>query len=418
MGDYCIGTGDQDLENANRTATSYIYSGAWDPSLNNTSASPGTIFMGTGPDPLVAGRIWQKQDQGCTMNWKELAKASNSGLADIPTTNKLYVDKNRSDSYTETGTIATPFKTIQAAIDAVAAKGDNSNLNPYLIDIIGGGIYAENLVIEDLAIKFLFIKASSFEEVQIQPAAGKSLQSEANNENIYGLIFENILFATDVSIFSPTTGQAIGQAGGALRFIRCTFPGATKSFTIKNVFVFTMYECNLAFNSTFENVTIATISNGDGQSPSTTLNVITNGANPKPAGFSFTPVIFEGVIAPGNCTLTGAGTLLMHRNGCRVGAAGQTITVNTGCTLQGFTSWYRGNIHVLSGGTFQNNGSFYIPTSLTVDAGGTLSNNTYSKVLRYDAVGANWTAPSPTNPQDAIDRLAAAVAGLLGGTIP
>lgn len=39
--------------------------------------------------------------------------------------------------------------------------------------------------------------------------------------------------------------------------------------------------------------------------------------------------------------------------------------------------------------------------------------------LNYTPInGANWTDPDPTTVQDALDRLAAAVSGLLGGPIP
>jgi hypothetical protein len=41
------------------------------------------------------------------------------------------------------------------------------------------------------------------------------------------------------------------------------------------------------------------------------------------------------------------------------------------------------------------------------------------EVMAYTpANGANWTDPDPTTVRSALDRLAAAVAGLLGGPIP
>jgi len=61
---------------------------------------------------------------------------------DTPVTNVLYVDNKRTDSYTASGNITRPFKTIQAAINVVAGS---SETNRYEIKIAPGADYTEAL---------------------------------------------------------------------------------------------------------------------------------------------------------------------------------------------------------------------------------------------------------------------------------
>ena len=60
---------------------------------------------------------------------------------ELPVTQTLYVDGNRTDSYTQVGNIFAPFKTIQAALD-VATQGTTI--------YVATGTYNENIVIPDL----------------------------------------------------------------------------------------------------------------------------------------------------------------------------------------------------------------------------------------------------------------------------
>ena len=64
------------------------------------------------------------------------------GSITIPATHTLYVDGNRTDSYTEDGTILYPYKTVQPAIDASITG------QWYAFDTvhIASGIYLENIV--------------------------------------------------------------------------------------------------------------------------------------------------------------------------------------------------------------------------------------------------------------------------------
>jgi len=67
------------------------------------------------------------------------------------TTNVLYVDNKRTDTYTENGSITKPFKTIQSAIDAITG---NSSSNRFQIHI-AQGTYADNLTINKDYVHFV-----------------------------------------------------------------------------------------------------------------------------------------------------------------------------------------------------------------------------------------------------------------------
>jgi len=68
-----------------------------------------------------------------------------------PVKNILYVDGNRSDSYTADGSITKPFKKIQDAIDAVTSP---SATNKYLIEISPGAYYSDAITINKIYTTF------------------------------------------------------------------------------------------------------------------------------------------------------------------------------------------------------------------------------------------------------------------------
>jgi hypothetical protein len=71
---YCIPDAEQDLENSRRTAQTVIYSGIWNPSIDSTYAVKGTLYIGVGA--AVGGMLWQKQDDGCSTNWRLIGRVS------------------------------------------------------------------------------------------------------------------------------------------------------------------------------------------------------------------------------------------------------------------------------------------------------------------------------------------------------
>ena len=100
-----------------------------------------SIQDGTGninADTITANKIVSE-----TLN--EYIKKTDSVYADsiLTTQSKvIYVDKNRTDNYTADGTILKPYKTIQEAINIIAAL-ETSN---YCAIEISTGNYTENLI--------------------------------------------------------------------------------------------------------------------------------------------------------------------------------------------------------------------------------------------------------------------------------
>jgi hypothetical protein len=70
---------------------------------------------------------------------------------DTAITNTLYVDGNRSDTYTSNGSITKPFKKIQDAIDATVSP---SATNKYVIEVSPGAYYTDAIVINKAYITF------------------------------------------------------------------------------------------------------------------------------------------------------------------------------------------------------------------------------------------------------------------------
>jgi hypothetical protein len=68
-----------------------------------------------------------------------------------PVTNTLHVDNKRTDTYVENGSITKPFKTIQAAIDAIVAP---SATNKHLIEISPGSNYSDPITINKIYTTF------------------------------------------------------------------------------------------------------------------------------------------------------------------------------------------------------------------------------------------------------------------------
>lgn len=96
----------------------------------------------------------------------------------------LYVDGSRSDSYTPTGCVVKPFRTITDAVNQIIANGDNAS-NLYRIDI-ATGTYQETLVLEDLNLINLVFDGH-------HAATVLSIRSIANNSNLVKLVFKDLL---------------------------------------------------------------------------------------------------------------------------------------------------------------------------------------------------------------------------------
>src|SRR6516225_6139872 len=93
-----------------------------------------------------------------------------------PPTKVLYVDANRTDSYTSDGSSLKPFKTITEAIIQIIQNGDNVS-NAYSIDI-ATGVYPETVVLESSGLYDITFWGHN------SAVLNQGVQSQVNNTNL------------------------------------------------------------------------------------------------------------------------------------------------------------------------------------------------------------------------------------------
>ncbi|MEN6368599.1 MAG: hypothetical protein ABFD77_02750 [Thermotogota bacterium] len=330
-------------------------------------------------------------------------------------TRKLYIDRNRTDLYTEDGSYSYPFKTIQAAINKVIANGDNHQDRPYEFDI-AAGIYPENLILEDAKLVSLIWRGrGSRLQTQIKPASGLALRSNANNASFYDFHCENIQF----SMPTEMTGAAAGNYFGYnFMFENCYWPsGATALFRNMTYPSFFGDWSKFSGGVTFSNITQTSVNNIGGYKTSApSLTIETDEAANMPYGFGTGTAVLCSHQRTPNVTwsllniVAKTGTALQLR-ACRHGSAGETIPVNAQIIAY----------HSSLVGAYVVNGKLDLYDSFpsgSVSGPGTISIYQQAAHLKFTpAVGANWVDPDPANTQDAIDRIAAEVVLLKGGPI-
>jgi hypothetical protein len=322
--------------------------------------------------------------------------------------NVFYTDVKRVDTYTETGTITNPFKTIQAAINKVISNGNNTQSNPYVIKI-NPGIYLENLILEHASlVSLIIIGLGSRLQVQINPASGYALQSTANNGNLADLHIENIQF------IKPTTmvGSANGTFFGFNHFFIDTYWPSTAMATFKNMVYPTFSGIVTKFSGglLLSNITQCSINNiGGFKTGAFTIETDENANKPNLFGTGTAVIVSGGTIANTTWSLlnitTSTGTALQVR-GARHGSAGETIPLNA--TIIAYNSTLVGN--------YVNNGTLSLYNSQVT---GTITGNApelYNFATQIKNVPAGTIAS--TTVQAAINELDGdnATKVTLGGT--
>lgn len=298
----------------------------------------------------------------------------------LPVTETFYVDKGRADSYTQTGSILAPYKTIQAAITAIQTAADNTDSKPYRIEI-SAGYYAEDLVISGAG--FINVILDGHGAVTVD----KLTMSVA--DAFWTFVCLGMSFADTVSIIGTTDGGTAFASGGEFR--SCNF----YDVTLKNLCAVYVKDSAIGGPLVVENVISAAIQKG--QATGTITNTWAP-ANPKPGGAPYSYLNLEALVTTGDITIS-AGAYVQTRIGSRIGLPGGTITVNG--EFIAYSSYIRAGISVGATGVFTNSGSFYNPSTLTITPGGTHTNNAYAEVLRNVPSG-NLAA---TNVQSALNEL-------------
>ena len=320
------------------------------------------------------GTNWVDQGDILNLDWSDIANRPTSAVADIDdavskrhtqntdlyldtaVTNILYVDNKRTDSYLENGHITKPYKTIQAAIDYIASLA----LSEYFTIKINNGIYAENLVLENVGLKYLKLQGDGY--VSINPAAGNALQSTADNDNLVALHLKNIIFAKPVVVtgsngaasFSDVVWEDISFTGTSSLTATCI-----NSISMKNVYS--------EKNINYVNVNWSYIESSQLQG---SFAITMDDTQNLPSWGKDGNLMANGVVQSGavSYTIGGTATYTPGIYSSRWGSSNPAVTIPNGVTIYAYNSWLRptqinnGAIH-LRNSTMQG----YIPGTGTLN---------------------------------------------------
>ena len=316
------------------------------------------------------------------------------------------VDINRTDSYTEDGTVARPFKTPDAALAQIVANGDNQSI--YYVLHLNPGNYS-TIQLNNSGLYQIVLRGG--DGVYVAPTIGaNSIDSSSNNDNLKSLFIEGMFFTGDVNLVGASNNTDFMSSNGVIR--HCVALG---NVIVKNATNIELADDQLDANLTIENVFAGVMSGGDGQAPGSIATVVTNGAHNGPNGWDgITRFTFEKTIAGADFTCD-SGSFCQFREGARAGYPGGSITVNG--TLFAYNSFVRSDLTISSSGTLLLNDAMY-GGSLSVASGGTVINNNLAAQIAYvPSVSSNWPSPVPSNVNDALDSLATGklIAALLNG---
>jgi hypothetical protein len=263
----------QDIVNAIQTAQTMIYSGDLDPSVTPVEAIAGTLYLGN--SGAVAGKTWQKQDNGETANWILVGTEGGGGGTVPQYTQARYIDSVIGNNATGDGSFGKPWKTLQFAVNQIT---DNA-INAYVfyaqgnfssegviawkknISLIGVGNESSSLVpVASIAIsssgssnsKQTFQNLSGTIDVAMGSDTG---QNRFNINNCFLTGFFGLRFGGNSAISTTivelnncrsTTGLGLTHAGDVLA-IGCNFTfGAFQSVTLIGRTNFFAYGCKFA----------------------------------------------------------------------------------------------------------------------------------------------------------------------------
>lgn len=322
-------------------------------------------------------------------------------LAQLPSypTKTIYVDKNRTDAYTEDGTILTPYKTITSAIAYVISL----NYDGYINIEINNGIYAETITLENEALKYIVLTGKGY--VAINPASGNALQSTANNTNLFALHINNIIFSKPVVLTGVNGTTAFTDV--MFNNVKFNETGTITASCINNLsFTNGCYdECDIALNNV--NYVYQQGSQLQGN-----LSITSDSTENVPSQGLGSTLMVDSITLLGSPTYTivGTGTITLAVTGSRWGV-NSAVSVPAGVTIYAYNTFLRG--------THTNNGAIVLRSGSTIEsyvAGtGTLTiTGNDSKFQYYNNSVSGLTA---TNVNSAIDEVKSKIVLFAGFTV-
>jgi len=285
-----------------------------------------TAVTDNDPTRTNTGQTFEAQDE---VAWDGAAWIV-MGHANPPPTKIAYIDNSRVDAYVADGSIERPFKTIQAAIAAIAAAAPDY----YVTVDIAAGVYRENIVLENAGLKYLKLQGHGY--VSINPAAGNALQSTANNANLYALHLSDLIFAKPVVL---TGGAGDTSFSDTLwTNVRFTAGSSLTASCINNITMVNVYsEVPFAYT----NVSWSYLESGQLQG---TFSFVMDSTQPVPAGGKDGTILANGIFQSGTVSYTVGGTAsyTVAVNGCRWGSG--AVAVPAGLSIIAYNSALRGTI--------------------------------------------------------------------------
>ncbi len=332
------------------------------------------------------GDIEAEAQKNVQSDWAQDTDTEDDYIQNKPTlpvaTKMLYVDNNRTDTYTADGSFQKPFLTIPDAITQIITNDDNSASVPYVIDV-KPGVYAEDIILENAALKYLTIQGSG------ATISGK-VQSKDNNANLASLVVASFAISGIIDILG--TGSNFGHL---CSFRGCNFTGAT--ITAESITCFNLHTSKWNSDIILTNVYTAGATGGSGGNPGKTITINFDTAKPNLARCSFIAdsTIIGAVISTTNGDADTA--IFQARLGVRAGHSGSSHSAgaNSKWTLQAGTA-ILGTL--TNAGALTLNGAFVS----TLAGDGTVTLAAQSSQIGYDNTDSDLTAD---NVKEAIDEL-------------
>ena len=264
----------------------------------------------------------------------------------LQVTKTLYVDGNRTDTYTPDGSIIRPFLTIQSAINQIITNNDDT-LNPYNV-VIANGKYYETITLESLNLHRITLTGNGV--VQIRPTTNEALKSTTNNTNLVAFHLSGITFLAPIVI----TGANGSTAFNDVIWDDCNFvsgDGTQKAnLSITCINNLTIRQAYFDIDTiTFNNVNYSVIDDSNvGSMFSITMDSTTNLPSQGANGVAL--INSSMLMGAPSFTKVGSATLQFITNSSTLlaGYSAGTVTIPSGVTVSAHSSFYRG--------TWTNNG--------------------------------------------------------------
>lgn len=282
-----------------------------------------------------------------------------------PPTKTLFVDGNRTDTYSADGSLLKPFKTIMGAVNQIITNNDNLQIS-YLVQV-SPCVYDETVDLSDPSLRNLtFVGFGAQIGVQTHPAT--TLVRAVNNDNLLNCLFFGFTFlsgsgAPHAFEFSSTTdGTNFASGHIAISFYDCDML-SNSDFYINNCGGVSWDRCYITMNVNVTNCILA-LMKGTSFNQGPSFNVVTNNSAPKPSGFVASQIQCQNSTCLATVTID-SGSSFIAAMGSRIR---NTVTVNG--TFTSRMTHTSGSIIVNSGGVYKEDGGAGHTGSLTLNGTG------------------------------------------------